>query len=51
MIVLDLGFNVALDQLAMANSVQWHAWCLEVGLVMRRILRLDFKGQQKKSRL
>ena len=48
-----LGLNVAMDQLAMANSVHWYCHVLrrEDGHVLRRALDFEVDGQKKKWRL
>ena len=45
-----LGFNEAIDQLAMANSVHWcgHVCWREDGHVLRRALVFEVEGQRKK---
>ena len=48
--MLTLGLNETLDQLNMANSVQWyhHLQRREGGDVLRK---LEFEGQRKKERV
>ena len=48
-----LGFNEAIDQLAMANSVCWYDHVLrsEDGDVLRMALDFEVEGQRKKERL
>ena len=48
-----LGFNEAIDQLAMANSVRWYGHVLrkEDGHVLRRALDFELEGLRKKRRL
>ena len=47
-----LGLNVAMDQLAMANSVRWYGHVLrrEDGHILRRALDFGVDGQRKKIR-
>ena len=47
--MLMLGFNETINQLAMANNVQWYGHVLrrEDGHVLRRALDLDVKGIRK----
>ena len=51
-IMLIIGLNVKVDQLAMANSVTWHGNVLrrEDGHVLRRVLGLEAEGQKMKGR-
>ena len=47
-----LWLNEAIDQLAMANRVQWYDRVLrrENGQVLRRALDIEVEGQRKKGR-
>ena len=51
-LMLILGYNETMDQLAIANSVDWHGRVLrrEDGHVLRRALDFEVKGQRKKWR-
>ena len=52
-LMLMLGLNETIDQLAMANSVRWHGHMLrrDGGHVLRRALDFEHEGQRKKWRL
>ena len=52
-LILMLGLNETMDQLAMANSVRWYGHVLsrEDGRVLRRAFYLYVEGQRKKGRL
>ena len=45
-LMLMLGFNETIDQLAIANSVRWHGHVLrrEDGHALRRALELEVEG-------
>ena len=49
---LMLGLNETIDQLAMANSVDWHDHLLrrEYGHVLRKALDFEVEGQRMKER-
>ena len=51
-LMLMLGLNETIDQLAMANSVRWNGHVLrrEGGHVMRRTLDYEAEDQRKKGR-
>ena len=51
-LVLMLGLNETIDQLAMANSVCWYGYVLrrEDGHVLRRALDFEVEGQKRKGR-
>ena len=51
--MLMLGMNETIDQLTMANGVNWYDHLLrrEDGHVLRRALDFEFEGQMKKGRL
>ena len=46
-----LGLNETIDQLAMANCVQWHGHVLgkEDGDALRRALNIDIEGEKKRG--
>ena len=50
-LMLMLGLNETIDQLAMANSVCWYSHMLrrEDGHVLRRVLDFEVEGQRKKG--
>ena len=52
-LVFMLGLHETIDQLAMANSVQWYGHVLrrENGHVLRRSLDFEVDGHRKKGRL
>ena len=52
-LMLILGLNVTMDQLAMASSFPWYGHVLrkDDGLVLRRALDFEVEGQRKKGRL
>ena len=52
-LMLMLGLNKTIDQLAMANSVHWYGYVLrrEDGHVLRSALDFEVGGQGKKWRL
>ena len=52
-LMLLLGLNETIDQLAMANSVRWNGHVLkrEDGHVFRCALDFEVDGQRKKGRL
>ena len=51
-LILILGFNETMDQLAMASNVSWHGHVLrrEYGHIWRRALDIEVEGQRKKVR-
>ena len=51
-LMFKLGFNEAIDQLAMANNVRWYGHVLrrEDGHILRRVLDFEVEGQRKKGR-
>ena len=51
-LVLMLGLNETIDQLAVANCVCWYCHVLrrEVGHVLRRALDFEVEGQRKNGR-
>ena len=51
-LILILGFNEAIDQLAMANSVYWYGHVLrrEDSFIRRSALDFKVEGQRKKGR-
>ena len=51
-LMLMLGLNVTIDQLAMSNSVRWHGDQLrrEYGHVLRRALDFEVDGKRNKMR-
>ena len=52
-LMLMLGLNETIDQLAMANSFRWYGYVLrrEDGHVLIMALEFEVKGQRKKGRL
>ena len=50
-LMVMLGLNETIDQLAMENSVRWHGHVLrrEVGHIIRRALDFEVDGQRKKG--
>ena len=52
-LMLKMGFNKIVGQLAMANSVHWYGHVLrrEDGYALRRALDFELYGQRKKGRL
>ena len=50
-LILMLGLNETMDQLAIANRVRWHGHVMrrDNGHVMRRALDLKVQGQRKKK--
>ena len=52
-LMIMLGLNEAIDQLAMASIVHWYGHVLrrEDGHVLRRALKIEVEGQMKKGRL
>ena len=51
-LMLMLGLNETIDQLAMVNSVRWYGHVLrrEDGHVLRRALQFEVEGQRKNGR-
>ena len=51
-LMLMLGLNETIDQLAMTNSVCWHVHVLrrKNGHILRRALDLEVEGHRKKGR-
>ena len=51
-LIFMLGLNETMDQLAMANSVQWHGHVLrrEDYHVLRRAIDFEVRGQRKNGR-
>ena len=52
-LMLKLGLNETINQLAMANSVCWHSHVLrrEAGHVLRRPIDFEVEGQMKKGNM